>query len=409
MAAKKIVPSKTPATQSNNKKFSFSNITGMIENISKKSIIQIENRDKKQTYISTGIYILDALLSKSITLGGVSKNRITIFAGPAGVGKSYICYNIARNAQKQGFNVIYIDTEFSIEYSDFETFGVDTNPDKFMLIRSNKVEDLKIMLAQLLTQLKEQKASGIDIGKTIIFLDSVGMLASNKEVDDAIEGKNKVDMSRAKAIKSLFRIVSSDLGYLEIPLVATNHIYMSQDLFPQTIMSGGEGLMYSASTIIYLTVAKLKHGDEGSDEFSTGSSGVVVTAKSRKNRLARPKKIFFEIDHEKGTNPFKGLEYFFTTDNYEKVGIIKGKIENGKPIETGNKYYVRHLDKSFFEKQLFNKEIFTDKVIDALEDIIYEYFRYGSFEEMQEEISKIDKEHAKFEGDSLEDDFFDKK
>ncbi len=80
-------------------------------------------------------------------------------------------------------------------------------------------------------------------------MDSIGQLASLKEIEDAKDGKNKADMSRAKAIKSLFRIITADLGYLEIPLVATNHIYMSQDLFPIAIQSGGKGVDYSASTI----------------------------------------------------------------------------------------------------------------------------------------------------------------
>jgi len=207
--------------------YSFNNMRGLMETISKKTAIRIENEVKKKTFIDTDIYMLNALLSKSITKGGLSKNRITIFVGEESVGKSYICYNIARNAQrKEKYNVIYIDTEFSIELADLEDFGIDISPERFMLIRSNKVEDLKVMLTQFLDELKEQKLKGVDIGNTIIFLDSIGQLASNKEVEDAKEGKNKADMTRAKAIKSLFRIINSDLGYLDIPMVCTNHQYM---------------------------------------------------------------------------------------------------------------------------------------------------------------------------------------
>ena len=87
---------------------SFKDIAGYLDNISKKTAIQIEtDSKKKRTFIDTGIYIFNALLSKSIKSGGVSKNRITIFAGDPGTGKSYICYNLARNAQKLGYSVIY--------------------------------------------------------------------------------------------------------------------------------------------------------------------------------------------------------------------------------------------------------------------------------------------------------------
>jgi RecA/RadA recombinase len=209
-----------------NSTFSFGDMRKSMETISKKTSIIIENEKKVASYIDTGIYMLNALLSRSILHGGLSKNRFTIFAGEESVGKSYLCYGIARNAQADGYNIIYIDTEFSIELLELQELGIDISEERFMLIRSNKVEDLKVMLTQFLDQLKEQKIKGVDISKTIIFIDSIGQLASNKEVEDAIEGKNKADMSRAKAIKSLFRIITADLGFLEIPLVATNHIYM---------------------------------------------------------------------------------------------------------------------------------------------------------------------------------------
>ena len=382
--------------------FNFSKISGVIDNLSKKSMITIENMTAKRSYISTGIYILDALLSKSILHGGVPKNRITIFAGDPQTGKSYIALNIARNAQKEGYSIIYIDTEFAIEKSDFDMFGVDaSDKDKFMLIRSNKVENIKVFLARLLDELKQQKSKGQDVSKVLIILDSIGHLASDKEVEDAISGKNKQDMSRAKAIKSLLRIISSDLGYLNIPLVATNHVYLTMDLFPQTIQSGGKGLEYSASIIVYLSTSKLKTGNE--DELDIGQSGVIVTAKSRKNRLAKPKKIKFEIDHSKGVNPYKGLEFFCTPDNFDKVGIAKVKKEVDKKTgeitykEGGIRYYIRHLDKYLYEKNIFNSKVFNDNVLNALEPIIYDYFKYASYNDYVQELERIEEQYSKFD------------
>ncbi len=387
----------------NSSVMSFSDIVGKLQTISKKTAILLETEKKERHYIDTGIYMLNALLSASIKKGGLSDNRITIFAGETGVGKSYLAYNIIRNAQKEGYRCLFIDTEYSVELSDFENFGVNINPDKFLLLRSNKVEDLKLTLTQLLDDLKEKKLKGTDIGKNMIILDSIGQLASIKEVDDALSGKNKVDMSRAKAIKSLFRIINSDLGFLNIPLLATSHIYLSQDLFPVAKLSGGEGLNYSASTIVLLTKAKLKTGEE--DEMDLNSSGIVVTAKSRKNRLAKPKKIKFEINHTKGTNPYKGLELFLTPENFEKVGIAKVKKVVDKKTKKityttgGTKYYVRHLDKSFYEKQLYTSKIFTDEVLDELDKIIYDYFTYKSYDEILEIEKELDDKYQDFEED----------
>lgn len=401
------------AKKSSNSSLSFKEVREMMETLSQKTSIIIENNLKKKTYIDTGIYILNALLSKSILHGGIPKNRLTIFAGEESVGKSILCYNIAKSAQKEGYNVIYIDTESSIELSDLEEFGLDVSQDRFLLIRSSKVEDIKIMLAQLFNDLKEKKKKGIDIGKNIIFLDSIGQLASYKEVEDALEGKNKSDMSRAKAIKSLFRIITSDIGYLEIPFVATNHIYMTQDLFPVAVQSGGKGADYSASTIVYLTKAKLKTGDE--DELDIGASGIVVTAIARKNRNAKPKKIKFEINYSTGINKFKGLEFFCTPENFEKVGIAKVKEEVDKKtgnvsyVPGGTKWFVKHLGKYLYEKQLYNSKVFTEDVLKALDPIIYEYFSYSSLEEIdkiQEEMDELYKDYETdpdFDIDSVDD------
>lgn len=384
--------------------FNFSKISNVIDNLSKKSMLTIDNLKNERKYINTGIYILNALLSKSILHGGISSNRFTILAGPTQTGKSYICLNSVRNAQKEGYNIIYIDTEFSIENSDFDMFGVDTSdPNKFILIRSNKVENLKIFLAQLLNELKKLKEKGEDVSKTMFVIDSLGALASNKEIEDAIKGDNKQDMSRAKNIKSLLRIIIDDLGYLSIPLLATNHVYLTQDLFPQTIQSGGEGLNYLASTIVLLSKSKLE--DKDRDEMSTGSSGSVITALSRKNRLAKPKKIKFEIDHSKGCNPFKGLEQFCTIDNFDKIGIAKVKPvldkKTGEITYTpGTKWYIKHLDKTLFDSQIYNSKVFTKEVLEALEPIIYEYFRYASYEEYQIEMEALDDKYAEFEQDS---------
>ena len=410
MAKKNVKPTSTTTSTKSPKSISVLQLSSLIDKISDETKIIIEN-DEKQECISTGVYILNALLSKSIKEGGVAADRITIFAGEPNTGKSYVLYNIARNAQKAGFYVLFIDTEHSVSKESLKNFGVESGPNNLKLISSNNIEDLKFFLTKFLDGLKKEKLNGSEIPKVLILLDSIGQLASEKEKTDALEGNSKTDMTRAKAIKQMFRIINSDLGYLRIPLIATNHTYDTTDFFPKQVMSGGKGAEYSASTIIFLSVAQLKTGNE--DELDLNSSGVIVTAKAKKNRMAKPKKIKFEINHSYGTNPFKGLEYFCTPENFEKVGIAKGKPvkdESDKVTSvtgSGNYWYVRHLDKSMFEKQLFTKEVFNEEVLNSLEPIIYKYFDYSSFEEQQEYIDKMEDvsemEDADFEGIDQED------
>ena len=377
-------------------KFTFTEIGNMMNEMSKKMPIVINDQEEYEL-IGTGIYILNAMLSGSL-FGGIQSNRISCLAGDTGVGKSFLAYGICREAQKKDWNVIYIDTEFSIQREQLPSYGIDISEDRFMLVRSNVIEDLKIMLTRILDSMKEQKKAGAELPKTMIVLDSVGMLASRKEVEDAKSGSEKADMTRAKSLNSLFRIINSDLGYLNVPMITTNHVYKTMDLFPQDIMKGGKGLYYAASTIAFLSKAKLKTGFE--DDLDIGQSGIVVTAKAMKNRMAKPKKVKFEIDFTQGSNPYKGLEAFCRGEYFEKIGIAQGKWEEFKtPVVdedtgeerygefkagAGNRWYIKHLDKHIYTKDLHTSKVFTPEVLDKMEVIVNSYFKYKSMEEMEE-------------------------
>ena len=132
------------------KKFEFSKVGSILDNIAKSIPIQIEKEIKEKTFITTGVYLLDAALSARLLGGGFATNRITCFAGESGAGKSFLCYSCAKQAQKLGYSVIYIDTEQAIDLEDLPKFGIDNSLEKFRLIRSNKVEDINMTLSQLI-------------------------------------------------------------------------------------------------------------------------------------------------------------------------------------------------------------------------------------------------------------------
>jgi RecA/RadA recombinase len=380
------------------KGFSFGDVQKLVENISKKTSITVENSRVAASYISTGIHVMDALLAKSITHGGVSKNRITIFAGDPGTGKSYICYNLARNAQKEGYSVVYIDTEYSASLETFQGFGIDTDIEKFMLISSNNVESIRIALTQLLSELKTQKESGVEIPKMIMFLDSIGNLASNKEIADALEGNNKQDMSRAKVLKSLFRIVSSDLGYLDIPLICTNHIYMTMDLFPKAVMNGGKGAEYAASAIVYLTNAKLKSGNEDPQASKPSEADVIsdkvkAAGKFVESYLEELKVAFGSNATDDG--PFDDAQI-------QNLAAACAALAGDQDVETVVKkemdnYILIQMAK---EKGLKNPEAFASLVLQAMsfKDMVTD--KEGSYAVLRGVLSKDIDELNKFFGKS---------
>lgn len=382
-------------TEKNKKKFEFTKVGTILDNIAKSVPIQIEKEIKEKKYISTGVYLLDAALSGRLLGGGILAGRIFGLLGESGSGKSFIAYSICKSAQKDGYSVIYIDTENSIDLEDITNYGVDNSEDKFKLIRSNKVEDINITLTKLLDELKEAKMTGYEIPKILIVIDSIGMMSSNKEKSDLLKGDIKQDMTRAKQLNVLFRSISSDLGYLDIPMVCCNHTYLTQDLFPREIGKGGMGLVYSASVLGFLSKSKLKTGEE--DDMDLGQSGISVLFKTQKNRLAKPKKIRINISFKDGLNPYTGLEAFCRPEFYEQIGIAKGKEEVDKStgeikfVPGGNRWYVRHLNKSLTTKQLFNSEVFTQEVLERMAPIVNDYFRYRSIDEMDKVESQFNK------------------
>lgn len=380
------------------KKFEFTKVGNILDNIAKTVPVQIEKEIKEKTFITTGVYLLDAALSGKLLGGGVANNRITAFAGESGAGKSFIAYSCAKNAQKVGYSVIYIDTEQAIDLEDLPKFGIDNSLEKFRLIRSNKVEDVNMLLTQLLDDLKEQKMAGYELPKLMIVLDSLGQMASNKEKEDLLAGNIKQDMTKAKALGSMFRSINTDLGFLDIPMIVCNHTYMTLDMFSQEKLKGGNGLLYSASVIGMMSKSKLKTGEE--DDMDLGSSGISVLFKTMKNRMAKPKKIRFDISFAHGMNPYTGLDGFCRTEYFEEIGIAKGKMEVDKKTGEmtftpgGNRWYVRHLGKSVTTKQLFTNEIFTEDVLNSMAPIINDYFRFKSLDE----IEQVEKEFEQIVG-----------
>jgi RecA/RadA recombinase len=381
------------------KKFEFSKVGTILDNIGKSIPIVIEKEIKEKVFISTGVYLVDAAMSGRLLNGGIATNRISVFAGESGAGKSFMCFSCAKHAQKAGYSVIYIDTENAIDLEDLPKYGVDNSIDKFRLVRSNKVEDVNMLLTQLIDDLKEQKMAGYELPKLLIVIDSLGQMASNKEKNDLLKGDIKQDMTKAKALGSLFRSINTDLGYLDIPLLVANHTYLTMDLFPKSVMKGGNGLLYSASVIGMMSKSQLKTGEE--DDMDLGSSGISVLFKTQKSRLAKPKKIRFDISFAHGMNPYTGLDAFCRPEYFDKIGIAKGKMEVDKStgemkfIPGGIRWYIDHLNKSVHTKQLFTQEVFTQEVLEKMEPIVNDYFRFKSLDEIED----VEKEFNSIIGD----------
>jgi RecA/RadA recombinase len=353
-------------------------------------------------HISTGNYALNAALTGSVW-GGFPNNRSVAIAGPSGTGKTYLILNAVREAQKLGYSIIYYDSENAVDRSLTDKFGID--PAKLRYEPCNTVQEFRSSVTNLTKAMLEAKKKGSELPRIMVILDSAGNLATQKEIDDAASGSDKSDMTRARLLKSTFRILMTQMGICKIPFLFTNHVYQTQDLFSKQVAGGGTGPEYAASIILFLNKAKLADGN---------STGIIVTAKPNKNRFAKPTPVKFWIDFNKGMNPYVGLQEFISWDN---CGIQRGRLINEKdfmkmsekdkepcrkhtyknekgdevtvyfqPSETARKLCVKHLNDTVDLNMLFKPEVITKEVLDLLDEkIIKPTFSYGVDEEFDDD------------------------
>jgi hypothetical protein len=192
-------------------------------------------------------------------------------------------------------------------------------------------------------------------------LDSLGMLATTKEIEDASAGKETRDMTRSQVIKSVFRILSLKLGTAGIPMIVTNHTYdVIGSYMPTKEMGGGSGLKYAASTIIYLSKSKEKDGTE--------VVGNIIKCKAFKSRFTKENslietRLFYD---ERGLDKYYGL-----LELGEKYGVF---VKSGGRYEIdGGKHYAKQI---LSDPERF----FTPQVMEALDECAKKEYSYGAVE-----------------------------
>ena len=112
---------------------------------------------KIDEWISTGSYILNAVLSGSL-FGGLPNRRSLVLAGEEGTAKTFIAMSVVRNALKMGYHPIYFDSEGAIDVEFTRRLGVD--PAKVLLDVINTIEDFSHMAAKIVEQMDEMKKKG---------------------------------------------------------------------------------------------------------------------------------------------------------------------------------------------------------------------------------------------------------
>ena len=259
--------------------------------------------------ITTSVPIINVALSGKLD-GGLTPG-LTMWAGPSKHFKTAFSLLMAKSYldKYKDAALLFYDSEFGTPQSYFDSFGIDTN--RVLHTPLTDIEQLKHDVMQQLTQLERGD-------KLIIVIDSIGNLASKKEVDDAVEGKSVADMSRAKQVKSLFRMVTPHLNLKDIPMVVVNHTYMEIGMFPKAIVGGGTGSYYSADNIFIIGRQQEKEGTE-----VVGYNFIINVEKSR--YVKEKSKIPVTVSFDGGISRWSGL--------------LDIAIESGHVIKPSNGWY----------------------------------------------------------------------
>ena len=250
--------------------------------------------------VATDVPMINVALSGSVD-GGLAPG-LTVLAGPSKHFKTSFGLIMASAYLKKYKDAVllFYDSEFGSPQSYFQQFDIDTS--RVLHTPITNVEELKF---DIIGQME-----GLDRNdKVIVMIDSVGNLASKKELEDAINEKSVADMSRAKALKGLFRMTTPYLNMKNIPLIAVNHTYMEIGLFPKAIVSGGTGIYYSADNIWILGRQQDKQGTE-----IKGYHFIINVEKSR--YVKEKSKIPISVSWDGGVQSYSGLLDVALTGNY---------------------------------------------------------------------------------------------
>jgi RecA/RadA recombinase len=315
-------------------------------------------------WIDTGSKALNAILSGSLDRG-VPVGRIVGFSGGSGVGKTLILNKIMANAQKKGYIAVIWDSEVAVDKQSAKNAGMDLKKTKYYPVET--VEDCR---NQISTFLDNIIAANDPENKFIISIDSLGNLASSKEIEDARKGKDASDVGqKAKALKSMMRCITYKAAKARVPILFSNHIYEGMEMFPSLVknQSGGKGPIYLASILVQMSSRNEKtseNPDEKSIAISNNVSGVTISAMTVKNRIVPP---FLKTE----------LYLNFKTGLDENAGLFDLALSLGV-IEQAGKTYQFQGESIGYRKNIEKDPVIWEKICPVLEETLQRELVYSN-------------------------------
>lgn len=334
----------------------------------------------KKDMIPTSVPAINIALSGRLD-GGLTPG-LTMWAGPSKHFKTMFSLIMAKAYMDKYPDavVLFYDSEFGTPVAYFDSIGIDM--ERVVHTPLTNVEELKFDIMKQLESIERDD-------RVMILVDSIGNLASKKEVEDTLDGKSVADMSRAKQIKSLFRMVTPHLTLKNIPMVVVNHTYKTLELYSKDVVGGGTGSYYSADNIFILGRQQEKDGTE-----LLGWNFIINVEKSRYVR--EKAKIPVTVKFDGGLSRWSGL--------------LEMALEAKLVVKPSNGWYSRVdtetgevEDKKYRLKDIDNKEFWLPVIMSkTFQDWVKTNYQVGSSKMMTDE--SIDAEMESIEDEELQED-----
>jgi len=315
-------------------------------------------------HVDTGNYMLNALIAGDM-YKGIPSGLIIQLAGEKSTGKSYISQNILISHIKSDKNNVglMIETEHGLIADQIKSNLTEEEQSRLIVYPCETIEQIKREMNRILNYIREKKEEFSDT-KFLVNIDSIGMPASEKEMEDATNDKSPRDMTRAQSIKSLFRTICMKLGILQVPAIIVNHQYTTMDQWSPKEESGGSGVAYSNSITLVLTKKKLKD----KNKIQVGTSFVVTPKKSR-IVAENISKCEIHSQFKIGMNKYSGLMEFLA--NHKLIKSVGNGSRGGSTItftETAEEFQSKDLDK------MKPEEFWTKKRLDYVNEKFKEFY-----------------------------------
>lgn len=397
---------------------SFQDVAKIIKKFSPLSGILNEGNAEIPDWISSGNYALNCLISGDI-FKGFPAGRVSGIAGPSETGKTMIALNACVQAQKQGYKIIWFDSEYAFNIESAINFGIDEN--NFVVIPENRLDVIGTIFTNIVEPLIKAKEEKQEIDKYMFVLDSLGFTTDDRTANNMLVGKNVADMGYiAKEKKKLFNGVINACGKIGAPFIVTNHTYASLGSFiVKQTPAGGSGFEFGPSVTLLLSKAQFK-------QFGA-KTGTVVTVAPFKSRFVVPHaKIKILIESSIGLNPYVGLETFFNEEKAIELGFGPGKVLKGtgkytydpkeiplywslleerKVMPNFGKLITDANGEERLAGAAYQKKYFTDERLEKINEWAKAMFKFRSLnmdDETEIEVSDEEIERAELEAQSEE-------